>query len=282
MGSHRRRHGRHRRTTTNRRRYPLLAAASVATVVLAGTGVAEAGTVATVATGGGPLNVRASASLTATVVGTVGNNGRVAILCQQNGSRVTGVVRTTTAWDKLADGRYVSDAYVRRTGTAPTACPTPPPLVTTVPATGWVKPVSAPIWGGFRPPSRPTHDGDDLGALRGTPILAAFAGTVVTAECNASTNTCDVDGSSAVAGCGWYVEVRHPGDVVTRYCHMGRRPSVTVGQAVTAGQVLGYVGSSGNSGAPHLHFEVHTGYPATRANAIDPVPFMTAHGAPLG
>jgi murein DD-endopeptidase MepM/ murein hydrolase activator NlpD len=48
------------------------------------------------------------------------------------------------------------------------------------------------------------------------------------------------------------------------------------------GQLLGFVGTSGNSSAPHLHFEVHTGYPATRLNAVDPVPFMTAHAAPLG
>ena len=57
---------------------------------------------------------------------------------------------------------------------------------------------------------------------------------------------------------------------------------MSVGQVVALGQTLGFVGSSGNSGAPHLHFEVHTGYPATRANAVDPVPFMIAHGAPLG
>jgi murein DD-endopeptidase MepM/ murein hydrolase activator NlpD len=149
--------------------------------------------------------------------------------------------------------------------------------------TAWASPVSAPIWGGFRTAARPTHDGDDLGALRGTPVKAAAAGTVVTAECNASpTHNCDVDGSPAILGCGWYVEVRHAANTVTRYCRMGHRPLVTVGQVVTLGQILGYVGSSGNSSAPHLHFEVHTGYPATRLNAIDPVPFMVAHAAPLG
>ena len=91
-----------------------------------------------------------------------------------------------------------------------------------------------------------------------------------------------MDGSAAILGCGWYVEVRHADNTVTRYCHMIRRPLVSVGQVVALGQTLGFVGSSGNSGAPHLHFEVHTGYPATRANAVDPVPFMIAHGAPLG
>jgi len=248
-------------------------------LLLTGTGVASAATVATVRTEGGPLKVRATPSLTATIVGTLANNSGLTILCQQTGSNVVGRVRTTTGWDKLADGRYVSDAYVSRTGPTPAACAAP--VVASAPAL-WVKPVTAPIWGGFRPPQRPTQDGDDLGALRNTPIVAAAAGTVVTAECNASpTHNCDVDGSPAVLGCGWYVEVRHADNTVTRYCHMVRRPLVNVGQPVTVGQQLGFVGTSGNSSAPHLHFEVHTGYPATRANAIDPVPFMLAHGAPL-
>jgi murein DD-endopeptidase MepM/ murein hydrolase activator NlpD len=105
---------------------------------------------------------------------------------------------------------------------------------------------------------------------------------VVTAECNAApTHGCDVDGSPAITGCGWYVEIRHAGDLVTVYCHLLRRPLVNVGQTVTAGQVIGNVGMSGNASAPHLHFEVHNGYPATRLNAIDPVPFMAAHAVAL-
>jgi murein DD-endopeptidase MepM/ murein hydrolase activator NlpD len=62
---------------------------------------------------------------------------------------------------------------------------------------------------------------------------------------------------------------------------MGRAPDVHVGQPVSAGQPLGVVGSSGNSSGPHLHFEVHEGYPASEANAINPVPFMQSHGAGL-
>ena len=63
---------------------------------------------------------------------------------------------------------------------------------------------------------------------------------------------------------------------------MVRRPSVVVGQSVVKGQILGYVGTSGSSSGPHLHFEVHTGAPATRANAIDPVAFMRAKGLTFG
>jgi murein DD-endopeptidase MepM/ murein hydrolase activator NlpD len=121
----------------------------------------------------------------------------------------------------------------------------------------------------------------DFEASRFTPIRAASDGTVVTVECNSGTGDCDRDGSVEVSGCGWYVEVLHAGDVVTRYCHMARRPDVSEGDRVQGGQVLGLVGSSGNSSGPHLHFEVHQGSPATGANAVDPVAFMARRGAPL-
>jgi murein DD-endopeptidase MepM/ murein hydrolase activator NlpD len=132
------------------------------------------------------------------------------------------------------------------------------------------------LGGGFRPPDRPNHKGVDLIARRGTPIQAASGGIVITVRCQASIGTCDRDGGSSVKGCGWYVEVAHSGGVWTRYCHMGQRPSVVVGQRVNAGDLLGFVGSSGNSSGPHLHFEVHVG-----PVVINPVPFMTAHGVPI-
>ena len=59
------------------------------------------------------------------------------------------------------------------------------------------------------------------------------------------------------------------------------RPLVSEGQTVTAGQVIGVVGSSGHSSGPHLHYEVHLG-DHSPATAVDPVPFMAAHAAPLG
>jgi murein DD-endopeptidase MepM/ murein hydrolase activator NlpD len=57
---------------------------------------------------------------------------------------------------------------------------------------------------------------------------------------------------------------------------------VRVGQRVTAGDLIGLVGSSGNSSGPHLHFEVHLNNDRTRHGAIDPVRFMRDRGAPLG
>jgi murein DD-endopeptidase MepM/ murein hydrolase activator NlpD len=150
-------------------------------------------------------------------------------------------------------------------------------------ATGWVRPVAAPIWSGFRTPDRPDHNGVDLGAARGTPIRAAAAGRVVRVTCDISpaSHGCDQDGGLDYDGCGWYVDLQHEGDIYTRYCHMGQQPAVTVGQVVAAGQILGLVGSSGHSSGPHLHFEVHRG-DETSATAVDPVPFMAEQGAPLG
>jgi len=146
---------------------------------------------------------------------------------------------------------------------------------------GWVAPVRAPVVSGFRTADRPGHDGVDLGAARGTPIHAASAGVVTVVRCNVvpASHGCDVDGSPQTPGCGWYVDIEHPGGIVTRYCHMLMRPAVAEGQPVFAGQVIGLVGSSGHSSGPHLHFEVHLG---DDSSAIDPVPFMAAHQAPLG
>ncbi len=160
----------------------------------------------------------------------------------------------------------------------------------TVSAYGWTRPVSGPIVSGYRTAERPSHDGVDIGAPRNTVIRAASAGVVVTVLCNVAgqfyppsggTLPCDRDGYPGLGGCGWYVEIRHGSDVVSRYCHMVWAPAVRVGQAVTAGEPIGQVGTSGNSSGEHLHFEIHTGYPARENNATDPVPFMVARGVSL-
>jgi len=169
-----------------------------------------------------------------------------------------------------------------------------PPVV--VGAGGWTQPVQAPIVSPYGPRGGRLHAGVDLGAARYTPIRAAAAGVVVKVRCDSGIGTCDRDGGTEVSGCGWYVEVRHVvnvqylghtvTEVVTRYCHMAQRPSVTVGQAVAAGDVLGFVGSSGHSSGPHLHFEVHLdvtpGGPVNNANSTDPAPWMIAVDARLG
>jgi murein DD-endopeptidase MepM/ murein hydrolase activator NlpD len=154
-------------------------------------------------------------------------------------------------------------------------------------ASGWTVPVRAEIVSGFRTPDRPTHNGVDLAVPKGTVIHAASAGVVITSKCNVSSPSggpwsCDIDGSAAVHGCGWYVDILHAGNVITRYCHMVSQPDVAVGQTVTAGQQIGHSGSSGNSSGPHVHFEVHLNGDSSFNGAVNPVPFMQQAGAPLG
>lgn len=152
-------------------------------------------------------------------------------------------------------------------------------------ASGWMIPVEGPLNSGFRTPQRPTHQGVDIGAPRGATVVAASAGTVITSECNASLYgepySCNVDGSPEVAGCGWYVNILHAGDYLTRYCHFGSAPLVKEGDVVQAGQILGKVGSSGRSSGPHLHYETHLNADRSPAGAVDPVAFMNQMGAPL-
>lgn len=162
----------------------------------------------------------------------------------------------------------------------------------TISPQGWTKPVTADPGSGFRTPQRPSHDGVDLMAARGTPIHAASAGTVSRVRCNAvdvrdgSDWGCDRDGDPDLTrGCGWYVDIDHPGGIVTRYCHMLTHPMVAEGEPVAAGQIIGVVGTSGHSSGPHLHYEVHLttdgSHDHSSGSAVDPVWWQAAVGAPL-
>jgi murein DD-endopeptidase MepM/ murein hydrolase activator NlpD len=278
-------HRRHRRTMLA----ALVAAGLISSGLFAGAAPAAAATgqvagTGTVRTGGTPLNMRKTPSSSGERVGTVANGGKVWIMCQVAADQVSGTVRTTRMWNRLANNTYVSDAYVIRTGFVVPSCSGSAPSTPSTPAAGvWTRPVAAGLVSGFRTTSRPAHDGVDLGAARNTPIRAAAGGRVIRVVCNVSAGSCDVDGNRTLRGCGWYAEILHAGNVVTRYCHMVRRPAVQVGQTVARGQVIGYVGTSGSSSGPHLHFEVHINAPpATSGNAVNPIWFLRARGIAIG
>lgn len=157
------------------------------------------------------------------------------------------------------------------------------------PDAGWVSPVQAAVTSGFRTDQRPDHHGVDMPAAHGTPVVAASAGLVITAECDARLGGepygCGQDGSAEVRGCGWHVKVLHASHLATLYCHLQQQPEVSVGDTASTGQLIGYVGSTGNSSEPHLHFEVQTGQlftPPRSATAIDPVDFFAARETALG
>jgi murein DD-endopeptidase MepM/ murein hydrolase activator NlpD len=154
---------------------------------------------------------------------------------------------------------------------------------------GWVSPVDAPVTSQFRSAERPDHHGVDMAAPHGTPVVAASAGLVILAECDARINGeaygCEQDGSAEVRGCGWHLQVLHADRLATLYCHLQQAPEVSVGDTVTTGQLIGYVGSTGNSSEPHLHFEVQEGELFTRpspATAVDPETFYANQGIALG
>lgn len=88
------------------------------------------------------------------------------------------------------------------------------------------------------------HDGLDLAAPAGTPIAAAADGKVVSAGWR--------------GGYGEQVEIAHSGGLETRYGHMSRI-AARIGQVVRKGEVIGWVGSTGLSTGPHVHFEVMKG-----------------------
>ncbi len=84
------------------------------------------------------------------------------------------------------------------------------------------------------------HNGIDYRAPTGTPVYAAGAGKVVRSDYNRFN--------------GHHVFIQHSGSIVTKYLHFTKR-AVNNGQRVKQGQVIGYVGSTGMSQAPHLHYE---------------------------
>ena len=106
-----------------------------------------------------------------------------------------------------------------------------------------------PVYGGRR-----FHYGIDLGAPSGTPIIASRAGKVTIAQYSSSA--------------GYYVELNHGDGFSSQYMHMTHY-IVSPGQQVSAGQVIGYVGSTGASTGPHLHFSIlYNGSHVNPANYI--------------
>lgn len=105
------------------------------------------------------------------------------------------------------------------------------------------------------------HQGVDFGAAMGSPIYAAANGVVGFAARH--------------GGHGNYVLVNHTGELKTAYAHLSRF-AVRPGQKVAQGQVIGYVGSTGISTGPHLHYEVWL-----RGRAVNPVALKFVGGVQL-
>jgi murein DD-endopeptidase MepM/ murein hydrolase activator NlpD len=101
-----------------------------------------------------------------------------------------------------------------------------------------------PISGGRKSQGLHGHNGIDLAANIGTPVMASAAGTVISAK-----------SSGYNGGYGEMIIIAHAGNIQTVYGHLSR-VNVVVGQTVAQGEVIGAVGNTGKSTGPHLHFEV--------------------------
>ncbi|HWK40688.1 MAG TPA: M23 family metallopeptidase [Croceibacterium sp.] len=106
-----------------------------------------------------------------------------------------------------------------------------------------------PVLGGRR-----GHNGVDLAQPTGTPVYATADGLVSKAE--------------RFSSYGNYIQIEHGGELQTRYAHLSGY-AVTAGEQVRKGQLIGYVGSTGRSTGPHLHYEIRVA-----GEAVDPTPYM--------
>lgn len=111
------------------------------------------------------------------------------------------------------------------------------------------------------------HQGLDVAAPQGTPVLASKTGVVKHYLI-----------SSALTGYGTRVLLEHPDGTHTLYAHLQPRLELTVGQTLPQGAVVGLSGNTGFSTGPHLHFEILD----SQGRPVDPARFITARlGAPI-
>ncbi len=170
--------------------------------------------------------------------------GRQAELIATRGQRQR-ALSDTRSHEHILEGD-VSDlqAQIRKQLTAQTSTPLPAgPLVPSggATSTGLVWPVQGTITSGFGMRWGRMHEGLDIAAPTGTPIVAAQSGIVTIA--------------AYTGGYGNYTCIDHGGGLSTCYGHQVSF-ATSAGAAVKRGELIGYVGSTGESTGPHLHFEV--------------------------
>ena len=129
-----------------------------------------------------------------------------------------------------------------------------PPSDTTPSAAGLIWPVNGPVTSPFGMRWGRMHEGIDIGVPYGTPIHAAASGRVIYA--------------GWMEGYGNLTAIDHGRGLSTAYGHQSST-GVSVGQTVTQGQVIGYVGCTGHCFGPHLHFEVRI-----NGTPVDPLGYL--------
>jgi murein DD-endopeptidase MepM/ murein hydrolase activator NlpD len=132
----------------------------------------------------------------------------------------------------------------------------------------WVHPLASGKRGNscYRTSKRPSHGGVDLAQPKGTVIRSVAAGTVYRKAYQGG-------------GAGYYITIRHAGNIFSQYHHLKASSPLGVGARVSAGQTIGYVGATGNATGNHLHFEIRTG---SLDHRVNPAPFMRDRGINIG
>jgi len=171
----------------------------------------------------------------------------------QGGQSTTAQLETASASAPVAAATSAPATPAPTATPEPTPAPTPPPPPAPAASQGFVWPVQGTITQNFGPTGlslEPAyegyahfHQGLDIANSMYTPIHAAGAGTVIFSGWSNS-------------GYGFCVKIDHGNGLVTLYGHMAQQPSVSVGQTVGAGDLIGKMGSTGASTGPHTHFAV--------------------------
>ncbi|GIJ81166.1 Murein DD-endopeptidase MepM and murein hydrolase activator NlpD, contain LysM domain [Micromonospora phaseoli] len=244
---------RHRRRLGWRARYLVVGA-----VTLVGLGVG--GAVATTRDGGPtPSPVSVDAQARAEAAARADRSGREPVTPAATDSPAPTPSASPTASPTAKPSPRATKATKATTATRKPAKSTPPKA-------SWVLPMAgASITSCYGPRWGTLHAGIDFALPAGTPVRAAFGGTVTKAG--------DVGD-----GYGISVFIDHGNGYLTHYAHLSTA-RVGVGEKVSTGQTIGLEGSTGDSTGPHLHFEVHQGQ---MWNQIDPVPFLRARGIDVG
>jgi murein DD-endopeptidase MepM/ murein hydrolase activator NlpD len=194
-------------------------------------------------------------------------------LCANGGGTPAGlpnaVFQYNHAWWYVNGG--ITDTGSLTIGVLPLAAMLADPVILGSSAGGWHVPLEGKfvIYQPYTWAGSSGHPGDDLEDVSGAvffgrPILAAHDGIVI-------------DHPPDPGGCGIYVHLDNGSGITTDYCHMSAlAPSIAPGANVSAGQVIGYAGSTGDSTGPHLHFQI-------KINGVftNPFTFMLDHGINL-
>jgi murein DD-endopeptidase MepM/ murein hydrolase activator NlpD len=164
----------------------------------------------------------------------------------------TAIERTTPAAPGTADTVTAYSSPLRESGIS---VPSRMPLEGAALTSGFGM-RNHPVLGGRR-----QHRGIDLAAPTGTPVYATADGVVSRADWFSSY--------------GLYISLEHGAAMQTRYGHLSRL-AVMAGDSVKKGDLIGYVGSTGRSTGPHLHYEVRI-----EGLAVNPIPYMVESEAQL-